>query len=141
MSLRFSIPQRWQKSGSLTAKKQRCSSQSDCSRDMRRLYAPLRKCGISSPTPSIEAEFSGFDADNFYSSFAKDDREIIATTLANMPSNRDEEGRLREFKDFDAKDKLSICIVTLRAAIISAQRQTVPLLAPRPEQRSNSQTQ
>ncbi|WP_105403435.1 hypothetical protein [Neorhizobium sp. T7_12] len=72
---------------------------------------------------TLDAEFSVSDADNFYSSFAKHDRNIIAKTLANMPANKDERGKAKAFSEFLPREKLSICVVTLRAAVISAQRE------------------
>ncbi len=64
---------------------------------------------------TLDAEFAPHDADNFYSCFAKEDQEIMASTLAK--------GSAGQFKSFDARDKLSICVVTLRAAVIAAQKE------------------
>ncbi|EJC69340.1 hypothetical protein Rleg5DRAFT_5128 [Rhizobium leguminosarum bv. viciae WSM1455] len=89
---------------------------------------------------NLDAEFSESDADNFHASFAKEDRDVIGKTLAHMPANRDEPGRAKAFKDLDARDKLSICIVTLRSAVIAAQQQTIALLtplAPKPDNKAN----
>jgi hypothetical protein len=63
---------------------------------------------------TLDAEFAPHDADNFYSCFSKEDQEIIARTL--------EKGSSGAFLSFDARDRLSICVVTLRAAIIAAPK-------------------
>ncbi|PYB77646.1 hypothetical protein [Rhizobium wuzhouense] len=64
---------------------------------------------------TLDAEFASHDADNFYSCFSKEDQEIIARTL--------EKGSSGAFQSFDARDRLSICVVTLRAAVIAAQKE------------------
>jgi hypothetical protein len=73
---------------------------------------------------NIDAEFSKDDADNFFASFDKYDRTIVLdnynkTKLAPGP-----------FKDLHQSNLFLLCVISLRAAIIIAGRQTEQLLQP-----------
>lgn len=72
---------------------------------------------------NLDAEFSASDADNFYAAFAKEDRKIIETSLSRIQDTPGEQSR--EFKEFDGRDKLALCIVTLRSAMKAAQLETI----------------
>ncbi|EPE95691.1 hypothetical protein [Rhizobium grahamii] len=81
----------------------------------------------------LDAKFDNSDADNFYSSFAKEDKKVINEVLRAMPGNKKTDGTHRAFKEFEERKKLSLCVVTLRSAIVAAQRQVTRLLEPLPD--------
>jgi hypothetical protein len=95
-----------------------------------RLATPLRALSKmrNDFAHKLDAKFDSSDADNFYSSFAKEDRKVINDTLRAMPGNMKPHGMPRAFAEFDERRKLSLCIVTLRSAMVAAQRQTARLL-------------
>ncbi|UXR90941.1 hypothetical protein [Agrobacterium tumefaciens] len=74
---------------------------------------------------NLDAQFSASDADNFYATFAKEDRRIMETSLSRIQDGMPPDGHPREFKEFDGRDKLALCIVTLRSAMKAAQLETI----------------
>jgi hypothetical protein len=68
---------------------------------------------------NLDSEFSDSDADNFYAAFAKEDRRIMETSLSRIQDASGDQSK--GFKEFEGRDKLALCIVTLRSAMKAAQ--------------------
>lgn len=66
---------------------------------------------------NLDADFSASDADNFYSTFSKEDRKIIDLSLEAMEGRIQEGENHKQFSEFDIQDKFSLCVVTLRSAM------------------------
>lgn len=76
----------------------------------------------------IDATFSNAQANDFFSSFHKLDKKIIIDNYGHIAP-----GRAVPFDQVLPEEKFVLCVVTLRAAILTAQKQTSKLLEVTPD--------
>ncbi len=76
---------------------------------------------------TIDAKLTEVEAKNFYASFHSTDRSIINDTFAALYRQK-KNGKSAKISDLEPLDQVVLCITTLRAAILAAQKQTTYLL-------------
>ncbi len=72
---------------------------------------------------TIDANLTEVEAKNFYASFHSTDRIIINDIFSTLHAHKKINGKPAKVSDLDPLDQVVLCIVTLRAAILTAQKQ------------------
>lgn len=67
-------------------------------------------------------ELSKSDVNNFYNSFSEDDKSIIQETYKIVAKSREKK---EKFSSLSARDKFTLCVITLRAPIIKARQEAM----------------